>query len=388
MKYDLKAYELKDFLSELIKIPSVNPDGDPGTTVNNTGEKKLALALGKVLQNLGADVKYDEVENDRPNVIAKFPGFENKPQVLLAPHLDTVGVGGMSIDPFGGIQKNGKIYGRGASDTKGTVAAMIWALHRLGLQKIKDLDVGVTFVGFMGEETGQPGSRHFAKRYHGQYDFALVGEPTGNNIVCRHKGPLWLSIEAIGKAAHGSTPERGENAISKMSELVKLLDTKFRKDLSDKIFHNKYLGYPTINIGTIRGGTRTNIVPEHCKIEIDLRLTPELKTTNAIQKIELFCEQNGFSDMKISKKLSCEPLNTPDINPFVKILKSLPNKPKIIGAPWFCDAAVLSSEGNIPAVAGGPGHIDQAHTADEWIKEIDLESGADFYQDFLLAARS
>ena len=86
--------------------------------------------------------------------------------------------------------------------------------------------------------------------------------------------------------------------------------------------------------------------------------------------------------------MSCEPLNTPDTNPYVKVLKSLPSKPKIIGAPWFCDAAVLSSEGNIPAVAGGPGHIDQAHTADEWIKEIDLESGADFYQDFLLAARS
>ena len=125
MNYDLREYELKDFLSELIKIPSVNPDGDPGTALENTGEKKIAIALGEVLQNIGAKVQYDEVERDRPNIIAKFPGSENKPQILLAPHLDTVGVGGMSIDPFGGTQEGGKIYGHGASDTKGTAAAMI-----------------------------------------------------------------------------------------------------------------------------------------------------------------------------------------------------------------------------------------------------------------------
>ena len=386
MNYDLRAYELKDFLSELIKIPSVNPDGDPGTALENTGEKKIAIALGEVLQNIGAEVQYDEVERDRPNIIAKFPGSENKPQILLAPHLDTVGVGGMSIDPFGGTQEGGKIYGRGASDTKGTAAAMIWALYRMGLQKIKNLNIGVTFVGFMGEETGQPGSRHFARRYKGQYDFALVGEPTGNNIVCRHKGTLWLILEVLGKSAHGATPEKGKNAISKMSELVILLETQFKKDLSAKAFHNEYLGYPTINIGMITGGTRTNIVPEHCKIEIDLRLTPELKTTEAIKKIKSFLKQNGFTDTKISTKLSCEPLNTEETNPYVETLKSLPNSPKVIGAPWFCDAAVLSSEGDIPAVAGGPGHIDQAHTADEWIKEKDLESGADFYQNFLISA--
>ena len=164
MNVDLNKIQLKDLLSELIQTPSVNPDGDPGTCSENTGEKKMAMKVGGIFENIGAEVYYDEVEPDRPNVIAKFPGSDNKPQILLAPHLDTVGVGGMTIEPFGGIQKDGKIYGRGASDTKGTMAAMIWALNRIGKEKIKDLGIGVTFVGFMGEETGQPGSNHFAKK--------------------------------------------------------------------------------------------------------------------------------------------------------------------------------------------------------------------------------
>ena len=227
MNVDLNKIQLKDLLSELIQTPSVNPDGDPGTSSENTGEKKMAMKVGGIFENIGAEVSYDEVEPDRPNVIAKFPGSDNKPQILLAPHLDTVGVGGMTIEPFGGIQRDGKIYGRGASDTKGTMAAMIWALNRIGKKKIKDLGIGVTFVGFMGEETGQPGSNHFAKKYHREYDFAVVGEPTNNNIVSRHKGTLWITLECKGKPAHGSTPERGENAISKMATLVNWLDKDF-----------------------------------------------------------------------------------------------------------------------------------------------------------------
>ena len=111
---------------------------------------------------------------------------------------------------------------------------MIWALHRIGKEKIKDLGIGVTFVGFMGEETGQPGSHHFAKKYYSEYDFAVVGEPTNNNIVCRHKGTLWITLECKGKPAHGSTPERGENAISKMANLVNWLDKDFRRLLKSK----------------------------------------------------------------------------------------------------------------------------------------------------------
>ena len=388
MNVDLNKIQLKDLLSELIQTPSVNPDGDPGTCSENTGEKKMAMKVGGIFENIGAEVYYDEVEPDRPNVIAKFPASDNKPQILLAPHLDTVGVGGMTIEPFGGIQKDGKIYGRGASDTKGTMAAMIWALNRIGKKKIKDLGIGVTFVGFMGEETGQPGSNHFAKKYHREYDFAVVGEPTNNNIVSRHKGTLWITLECKGKPAHGSTPEKGENAISKMATLVNWLDKDFRTLLKSKEYQNELLGFPTLNIGRISGGTRTNIVADQCAIEIDFRLTPELSTTQAYKKLEELLDKNGFTDVVMITKLTCEPLYTPDSNEYIQKLISLDSRPEIVGAPWFCDAAVLSSMGGIPSVAAGPGSIDQAHTHDEWICEKDLESGADFYENFLLSASS
>ena len=388
MNVDLNKIQLKDLLSELIQTPSVNPDGDPGTCSEKTGEKKMAMKVGGIFENIGAEVHYDEVEPDRPNVIAKFPGSDNKPQILLAPHLDTVGVGGMTIEPFGGIQKDGKIYGRGASDTKGTMAAMIWALNRIGKKKIKDLGIGVTFVGFMGEETGQPGSNHFAKKYQREFDFAVVGEPTNNNIVSRHKGTLWITLQCKGKPAHGSTPEKGENAISKMATLVNWLDKDFRTLLKSKEYQNELLGFPTLNIGRISGGTRTNIVADQCAIEIDFRLTPELSTTQAFKKLRELLDKNGFTDVVMITKLTCEPLYTPDSNEYIQKLISLDSRPEIVGAPWFCDAAVLSSMGGIPSVAAGPGSIDQAHTHDEWICEKDLESGADFYENFLLSASS
>ena len=121
-----------DLLTGLIRIPSVNPEGDPGTGHENTGEEKIARAVGSFLEDLGAKVRFDEVEPGRPNVVATFPGGADKPAVLLGPHLDTVGVGAMSIDPFGGVREGGRIYGRGACDTKGTMAAMLWALKELG----------------------------------------------------------------------------------------------------------------------------------------------------------------------------------------------------------------------------------------------------------------
>ena len=383
MKLQGKYASVGDLLSALIRIPSVNPEDDPGTTSDNTGEEKIARAVGRILQEIGARVKIDEVEAGRPNVVGTFSGGAGKPAVLLAPHLDTVGVGAMSIDPFGGERRQGKIYGRGACDTKGTMAAMLWALKELGPERISELDIGVTFVGFMGEETGQPGSRHFAAKHAGEYDFALVGEPTRCDIVHKHKGTQWLEISTAGKTAHGSTPERGENAIAKMAALVNLLEKKFRPELSNGTYLDETLGHPTINIGRIHGGTRTNIVPGHCSICVDLRVTPALAPEKALELVRAFLKENAVGESTVKAGLSCNPLDTPQENEFVRRLVALPCCPELTGAPWFCDAAVLAGEGDIPSVAAGPGDIAQAHTADEWIEEAELERGVAFYRQFL-----
>ncbi len=167
-------------LQHLIQIPSVNPDGDPGFSPR--GELEMAKALTPFLQSLGMKVILEEVEKDRPNLIAKAPGREDRPRILLGPHLDTVGVSAMTIDPFKGSIANGKIYGRGASDTKGPMAAMLWAL-KTHAHRLADLPVAIDFVAFMGEESLQPGSRHFAKHHAKDYQFAIAGEPTSLEIV-------------------------------------------------------------------------------------------------------------------------------------------------------------------------------------------------------------
>ena len=372
-------------LQALIAIPSVNPEGsgDPGTP--NVGEGECARYVADFLQQSGAEVTLEEVQPGRPNVIGRFAtsastsgSGKRKPKVLFAPHTDTVSVSGMTIDPFGGEIRDGKIWGRGASDTKGTMAAMLWAFRELG-EVTADLDIELGFVGLMGEETGQPGARHFAKNHGEEWDFAIVGEPTELKVVCQHKGCTWFQLSTKGQAAHGSTPERGDNAVTTMLKILHKIDTEFRAELKAEDYMNSVLGNPTVNIGTIQGGSKTNIVPDHCEATVDFRETPELMAVGGVvKKLERYLDgQDLLSQVDIEPIVECAALDTDCENPFVKQVCQLGSEPA--GAPWFCDAAWLAA-GGIPAVALGPGSIAQAHTEDEWLDIAALEEGLAFYQ--------
>lgn len=367
-----------ELLQALISIPSVNPDGDPGT--DRTGESDCARFVGAFLEQCGAEVSFEEVLPGRPNVIGRFPVNESgKPKFLFAPHTDTVGVGGMTVDPFGGEIRDGKIWGRGASDTKGTMAAMLWALWKLR-DRIADLGAEIAFTGLMGEESGQPGSDHFAINHEGAFDFALVGEPTELDIVHTHKSCIWVEISATGHAVHGATPELGENAVLKIARAVEAIDAELPPEFA--AFENPVLGKPTVNVGMINGGTRTNIVPDRCTAMIDFRETPELaRAGGAKGKLAGLLQRHGWAEeIVVDSVVDSTPLDTDPENPFVKKLQGLGSK--LTGAPWFCDAGRLA-EGNIPAIACGPGSIAQAHTKDEFIEIEAFEAGVDFYCRFL-----
>jgi acetylornithine deacetylase/succinyl-diaminopimelate desuccinylase-like protein len=365
----------------LVRIPSVNPDGDPGTT--QTREKACAEFVGEFLRASGAEVSFDEIEPGRPNVIGRFPSLpspdgKRKPRIVFGPHTDTVSVGGMTIDPFGGDVRDGCLWGRGASDTKGSMAAMLWALHE-ARDIIPALPVEVHFAGFMSEESAQLGSQHFAK-HHGHYDLAIVGEPTELKTVFRHKGCLWADIHTHGVAVHGATPERGVNAIVKMAAIVQALDRDFRELLAEMSGADEWLGASTINLGMIKGGTRSNIVADHCTLRVDMRTTPGLnRSVGALSALTQFVQ-------KIDPTATIEPLpetlplDTDPANPWVQ--KLIGCGATLTGAPWFCDAAFLAAEGT-PAIAIGPGSIAQAHTKDEFIRCADLEAGAEFFGRFL-----
>ena len=176
----------------LVRIPSVNPDGNPGT--ERVGEKACAEFIGEILENSGARVDFQQVLPDRPNVIGRFPADRpGKPRIIFAPHTDTVSVMGMTVDPFGAEVRDGRIFGRGATDTKGPMAAMLWALLDLR-DVIAWLPYEIWFTGLMSEEAGQNGAKAFVQSYEPEEvpaTFALIGEPTGcaqplsDQLFCR-----------------------------------------------------------------------------------------------------------------------------------------------------------------------------------------------------------
>lgn len=370
-----------ELLSALVQIPSVNPDGNPG--VDMPGEQACAEAVGAFLQAAGAVVEYQQVLPGRPNVIGRFPTDRpGKKRVIFAPHTDTVSVVGMAIDPFSGDVRDGKLWGRGASDTKGTMAAMLWALWEMR-DRLATLEHEIWFVGLMGEEAGQNGSKAFVKEYCSEAperSFAVIGEPTGPTIVHASKGVCWLNLKTHGVAAHASTPERGENAIYKMLEVIYYL----REVLAPRwaAVENPVLGTTTMSVGAIQGGIKTNIVPDFCEAAIDIRMVPELfRSLEGSFAEAVLAELRETVDPGLQATWrESAPLWTDPEHPLIALLERCGMTRG--GAPWFCDGAIFSAAG-VPAVAAGPGSIAQAHTKDEHISIDDLVGGVKFYTTFL-----
>ena len=356
-------------LQTLVKTPSVNPDGDPG--VSPDGEKAVALVISAFLEPLGFEVTLEEVEPGRPNLIARAPGPANRPRIMLAPHLDTVGISGMTIDPFAAHISDGKVHGRGTSDTKGPMAAMLWGL-RENAARLASLPVAVDFVAFMGEESSQPGSRHFASRYASDYQFAIAGEPTSLKAVYCTKGSLWATLQAKGRSTHASQPHLGENAILKLMGGLRDLYRSLPPILAST--EHPVLGSSTINLGVINGGTVANIVPNQASAQIDIRTVPGLVKDRPA--LEILKEHLG--ELEIIKANESPPMEMPVDHPWLQRLQKIIPGLALTGAPWFSDASHLAAAG-IPSICLGPGSIDQAHTADEFISIADLETGARWF---------
>jgi acetylornithine deacetylase/succinyl-diaminopimelate desuccinylase-like protein len=366
-------HDVVSLLQALIRIPSVNPENAPGTT--QTGEAEIANFLKHQLEAIDAEVVLEEIQLGRPNLIARFAPLDGRPRILLGPHLDTVGVGGMVIEPFSGEIHTGKIWGRGSSDTKGPMAAMLWALAQ-NRSLLAEAPIAIDFVAFMGEESSQWGSKHFVKHHATDYEFAVVGEPTSMQVVHVTKGSPWATLRATGKAAHSSMPENGENAILKLIRSLDLLDRELGSQLAS--FTHPVLGCSTRNIGTINGGSRPNIVPDHAEAVIDIRITPSLaQQGGALQLLTQLIACHALP-LEIVNARENPPMETAPEHPMIQSLLELDPRCKLAGAPWFSDAAHLSN-GGIASICMGPGSIEQAHTIDEFIEITALEQGAEMF---------
>lgn len=357
-------------LAELIAIPSVNSAFLPARHPH-AGEGRVAEYLAVLGAKAGLDIEFQRVIPGRPNVLIRFqPQGKVRRTILLAPHLDTVNV--VSDAQLKPVKRGGKIYGRGACDTKGSVAVMFQALCDLVASKQRPAETEIIFVGLVDEENGQSGSRYLAEKKF-KADLAIVGEPTRNAIATAHKGSVWLEVETHGRAAHGSTPWHGDNAAHAMARVVDALQTDYAAQLKKQ--KHPLLGYGTVSVGTIHGGTQPNIVPDHCVIGVDRRTLPGESEAWTRQALGAFLKARGLNAKVSNVKLKpCPALETNPELPLVKQFLQSAGQKRATGLHYFCDAAVLAG-GGIPSVVFGPGEIAQAHTADEWVEISQLEEG-------------
>lgn len=367
-------------LCDLIAIPSVNPAylnaGD-----KRAGESRVTDYLEAVARRAGLDTSRQPVLPDRENLIIRLtPAGRCKHRILLAPHMDTVGEPTMSSRLFSPRLASGRIYGRGACDTKGSIAAMLAAVLELSCVVSRPANTEIILLALVDEEKNQSGSRAFA-RGGPRADLAIIGEPTTLKVVTAHKGNVWLRLTTCGKAAHGSNPELGHNAVREMARVVELLEGKYARQLRRR--KHPTLGRATVNVGVIQGGNQPNIVPDTCAIEIDRRTLPGETYTSVVRELRSLLRNLGrrvtISDVKDGRY--CLPLETDSQIPLVQSFLRAAGQTTPLGVNYFTDASVLAHAG-IPSVVFGPGNIAQAHTAAEWISQRSLAQAVTLFSHF------
>lgn len=368
----------RKLLRDLIALPSVNPAFLPAGD-RRAGEQRVADFLAATAARAGLEVEFQEVFPGRSNVLVRLaPVRKVRQRVVLAPHLDTVG--GESPEIFRPRENGGRLHGRGACDTKGSVAAMLTALTGLTSPAQRPKQTEIIFAGLVDEENGQGGSRALAAKGF-KADLAIIGEPTRLRVVTAHKGDLWLQLETRGKAAHGSRPELGRNAVHEMARIVDLLETTYAAALRRR--GHPLLGHPTVSVGTIAGGSQPNIVPDRCRISIDRRTVPRETESGVRREIQSLLKRHRLNARLLNiRNAPCPALETDPRRPLVQQFLACARQTRPAGVDYFCDAAVLAG-GGVPAVVFGPGDIAQAHTADEWISLRELETATAMLSSFL-----
>jgi len=368
-------------LRELIALPSVNPAFLPGRE-DLTGEQRVADFLAFTADRAGLELEWQKVFPGRSNLLIRLTpaGGRARRRILLAPHMDTVGVDGDAR--FKPVKKAGRLHGRGACDTKGSVAAHLAALLELAASGARPRETEIILAALVDEENNQSGSRALVLKSPAlAADLAIVGEPTRLKVITAHKGDLWLRITTHGRSAHGSKPHLGKNAVHAMARVVEELETNYAATLKRRT--HPLLGHATVNVGTIAGGRQPNIVPDRCEISVDRRTLPGESDAGVLAELRSLLRRLGVSaELADTKNAPCPALETDPNLPLVRQLARCAGQRRAQGVDYFSDAAVLAS-GGIPSVLFGPGDIAQAHTADEWIELAQLERATRLLVKFL-----
>lgn len=366
--------ELEPLLADLVAIDSINPDLVSGAA----GEGPIAAYIANWLARAGLEVTLDEALPGRTNVVGIARGTGGGKTLLLNGHVDTVGVAGMT-DPFRPRSENGRLYGRGAYDMKGGLAACLVAAAEARQRNLRG-DVIVTAV--VDEEYAGLGTMSIADRYRA--DGAIVAEPTELQLVVAHKGFLWLEVETQGVAAHGSRPHLGVDAIVKMGSVLAGLD-RLADELGRRPAH-PLLGPPSIHASTISGGGEWSTYPDRCLLAIERRLLPGETGEAAEAEVQTIVDRLAAADpafkAAVRRVLERVPLETA---PDAAILGVVQQAAEVVlgqriaptGVSFWTDAASLHNAG-IPTVLFGP-LGEGAHAAVEWVDVASVRACAEVY---------
>jgi acetylornithine deacetylase len=375
-------------LGDLVAIESVNP-AYPG---GERGEAAVAAFVADHCRRLGLDVWRQAVLPGRENVLARLECPGAKRTLLLEAHMDTVSLDPSGPNGGGGTAphiRDGRLYGRGACDTKGALAAMLTALDALRARRA-ELGMHVLLLAAVDEEYRFRGVLRFVEALREQVGDAplagaIVGEPTALRVVVAHKGCLRTRIHTLGRAAHSSRPETGVNAIDAMAGVLAALGT-YRDSLAGR--RHPLTGSPTLSVGKIWGGTAVNIVPDRCTVELDRRLIPGEDAAGALAELDALLAglQRAQPDLVYERdepSVADWSLDTPPHAAVVVAIGAACAAAGLDGAPagvsYGSDASKLWALARVPSVVFGPGDIAQAHTADEFVPLDELPRAAAVY---------
>lgn len=369
---------------DLVRIRSVNP-AYPG----GNGEADVARYVERWGQNAGFMVTRQPVSPGRDNILVTLPVANAPATLLFEAHMDTVALDPMGEAGLEPIVRDGKLYGRGACDTKGSLAAMMTAMEQLR-ERHDELRVNVTLLASVDEEYAFTGVLGFIAS-DAPATYAVVGEPTDLRVVVAHKGCVRGTIHTLGRAAHSSEPERGLNAIDAMADVIATL-----RELSPRLGKRSHplLNSPTFSVGVIEGGTGVNIVPERCTIQYDRRTLPGERTEDVLAELDALLDvvRQQRPDIVIERpapRLISEGLDTPPDTEIAQIAKDACIARGLDGTPlgvnYGSDASKLQHRRGIPAIVLGPGSITQAHGDNEFVPVSALQQAAHIYATIALS---
>ena len=363
-------------LADLVRINSVNSSYDSGP-----GEAAVAAYVRHFWEQRGIEVWEQEVFPGRNNVIARIPGRDSSRRIILEAHMDTVSVKGMTIDPFDPVVTDGKMYGRGSVDDKAGLAAMMHAaadIHSSG--ELPPCEIWMAAV--VDEEFSFRGVVKLCVDL--QAHAAIVAEPTEMRCVTASKGCLRWRIRTRGKAAHSAKPHLGINAITAMSRIVLALQEDHERLAQSP---HPLLGPGTCNVGVIHGGVQVNFVPDEAVIEIDRRLLPGEEVADVLAHYQTSIDDLAARHPDLIAEMEAPmlqdwPFQTDAGSALVgvarDVLRSLQRDDTISGVPFCSDASKFARLG-IPTILFGPGSIDQAHAAVEFVECSQVEEAQRFY---------